>query len=254
MRRLMIALLAPIVLLVFPAVLRAQRFQFGTDLVDDTERGRVNGGYATGVMDVVINGNVLTAILRNTSPDSENFGGDPQLSSPAITQFGFDLQGSDGGVLSLSNWELKAFDESGAEVSLGREGMFSWWRTTTADGSLVVKMSRLAEWFGMELYNPEASGGFAKARPSYFTQAVLTATFESPVNLIEHVAANFSPVVRFGSFGSSRGGVDLPGFRVGHSPEPGSLIVWGIGLLGAMGCCFWRRRRLTSAATTACKQ
>ena len=41
---------------------------------DTAESGYEGAGHAAADLDIVIDGNQLTAILRNTSPDAENFG------------------------------------------------------------------------------------------------------------------------------------------------------------------------------------
>jgi hypothetical protein len=80
----------------------AQEFYFGTGPV-------AGGGNAMAEIEISINGQELTAIIRNTSPDQSNYGGDSSLLSPTISGFVFDLVSSSGESLVLEDWSLTAY-------------------------------------------------------------------------------------------------------------------------------------------------
>ena len=216
----------------------AQEFDFGTDLIDGVESGRAGGGFATGYMDFAIDGNQLTAVLRNTSPEVENFGGDPAIGSPVIRRTDFDLRDVVGEALQLLSWELTAFDAAHEAVVLGSDlngGVDEWRMTQREDGSFRVK-SRGSGTPTAPIYNPNASGGFATSA-IYYSDAVLTATFNATIG-----ATDLKPELRFKYLGENGIATTLTGIAlpvVATQPEPSSVLVWG----GLIAACGWRWRR-----------
>ena len=209
----------------FSASAGAQEYDFGTGLV-------AGGGNALAEIDISINGQELTAVIRNTSPDESNYGGNPSLLSPSIIGFGFDLVGDFGESLVLEDWSLIAHKDSGRLKELN--GARPKWTDSNTDNSFAF--SAIKDKNG--LYNPEATGGLKNILEyAKFTEAVLTAKFDHSVNLVENLQETFSPFVRFGYVGSAllpqtinTYGTLRTGGGPGHnSPEPGSLLIWALG-------------------------
>jgi hypothetical protein len=203
----------------------------------------VNGGYATAEMDLSINGSTLTAVLRNTSPDSENYLKDPDsLNSPAITGFGFDVRDLDGNAVKPpSSWQLTALDQNGQRVELGSSANRTpdnIWMITQQEDRMDFEISDRSTRYTDALYNPFATGGFGTS-VVYFTEAVFSAMFITPVELIERRSMDFSPMVRFERVGwsSSPVTVSMPA----NSPEPASLVIWCLGVAAAVGFHYRKR-------------
>jgi hypothetical protein len=230
--------------------------QVYTFYFDTTPGSDAYAGHEMAEIEITIAGNELTAIIRNTSPDAENGGGG--LPSPAIIGLGLELQLASGGlgkVLSLNGgWTLDGFEGTAAST----RGTISEWNQVSQVGNL----------FSFEpddategLYNPKTPEGRASDSSVYnFTGnsdgnrgAELTAYFSGPIQLVEPTSGTFSPIVRFGYVGSAQEevvtlGIPIDGFRVvldhiGHSPEPGSLLIWALGIATWVGV-HRRRRRL----------
>lgn len=228
-----VPIIAALVVVSSATLAAAQVFEFGNDLIDGVESGRAGGGFAAGYMDLAIDGNGLTAVLRNTSPDAENFGGDPAIGSPVIRRVDFDLRDVVGEAMELLSWELAAFDAANEAVVLGSDmngGVDGWKMTQRADGSFRVS-SRGKATPTAPLYNTNASGGFANTA-IYYTDAVLTATFAATIG-----ASDLNPELRFKYLGKNGIGRSLAGIAIPVAmvnPEPCSILVWG-GLFAACG-------------------
>ena len=230
----------------------AQEYTYGTDLIFDEElgmerlSGALNGGYATAYMGFMLDGNTLSSVLRNTSPDADNWGGDSTLGSPAVTKIKFEAVTAAGSSATLATWELRALDQNENEVILGRNGGGSsnlWKISQLNDGTFRLNSKRSRREARAPIYNPNATGGFATTGDQFFTDAVFTATFNTNLG-----SADLNSTVRFEYIGSpgvlkTLSGVSLP--TVIHQPEPGSLVVWAVGGILATACYRRRRRRIS---------
>lgn len=156
------------------AVAGAQEYYYGTGPV-------AGGGNALAEIEISINGQELTAIIRNTSPDASNYGGDSSLLSPTISGFGFDLVSDSGESLVLEDWSLTAYKNSGRTRVLSNASDPKW-ETSSTDNTF--SFNTIKDKNG--LHNLDASGGLAnKPEWAKFTEAVLWASFDGPVNLVE---------------------------------------------------------------------
>lgn len=224
-----------------------QRGESSSSGLDDWQA--TYGANATAEIDIWINGQVLTAIIRNTSPDEDNYGGNPDSRSPSIVGFGFDVVGDSGASVGLDNWTLTTNKVSGDPEWLDQTAK---WSDSNTDN--------LFEFMANEdedgLYNPEATGGWAgePAEPNNVIETILVATFDDTVNLVESFPEAFTPFVRFGNVGSAQDAQTFtvvgtlrvdPGGSGNHSPEPASVFVWTLGIATCVGMRMRRRWRST---------
>jgi hypothetical protein len=223
-------------------------FSFDTDAVYG------GAGHGTAEIDIYITGSQLTAIIRNTSPDAENYGSGSGLQSPAIIGWGLELE-SGGSPLVMTSWLTKGFKGTGVFKRIA-----TWNEEYSQEGNL-FSFSPTRDKHGF--YNPEATGGLTnkpdRDRANFTGDstgnigAVFTAEFDGPINLVERMSMPFSPFVQFGFVGSAEAPQTVTTFAVttfgtpivtgggGHTPEPSSLLIWALGIAICMRVN--RRRR-----------
>jgi hypothetical protein len=192
----------------FIATAGAQEFDFGTGPV-------AGGGNAMAEIEITIVGRQLTAVIRNTSPDLDNYGGNSSLLSPAISAFGFDLVGSSGESLVLEDWSLTAYKNSGRTRTLSDAANPKWETSTSGD---TFSFDTINDKNG--LYNSGASGGLMNSlKNAKFTEAVLELTFNDTVALVDGGPGGNDPG------GNDPGGNDPGGSDPGGSdPGPGGTV------------------------------
>lgn len=203
-------------------------FIFGSALhanaLSYTFSGSAEGGTGSASMVIEISGNILTATIYNTSPTTIDDG--DAANSPGITGFGFDVFGEL--TTDLSVWTLTAYDVSGNLQTIGgSEVSGDWTLTDSFNGISLDYIFNIGNVKGA-LYNPDATSGLA-ATPNYFTEATLTLTFEDDISSI--LLGNL--MVRMKNVGlGGKGSLKLSSTTPSPVPEPASIFLFGLGLIG----------------------
>ena len=216
-----VLLLSPILIFSLASSVQALPFTFS---------GSDEGGTATGILDFAgLRTNSWTITINNTSPILLDDLSDSN--SPAITGIGFDID-PDWGV---SSWTLSALDSDGNPVIIPN------WQVQESGNVGSIHLDILAtnpNGSKGGLYNPEATGPFG-GPPRYFTTATLAIDFGGATDLV--VSGNPSPFARWQNVGEDGEG-SLKTFGASPVPEPSSLMLLGVGLLG-IGTYGFKRKR-----------
>ncbi len=164
------------------------------------------GGSFSAIMDLSVSGNSITARIENSS----NIVG--------IEGFGFRI-GNYADALPVS-WSLEAMDASGNIVTMGPGGSIDgWYRGSYLNLNLFVLASNST----YDLYNPALRSAFPSG---FFTTAILYMKFAGAPQL--DILVN--PQMKVASPGLNFFYVEGKGENK-PVPEPGTLLLLGIGLL-----------------------
>lgn len=211
------------------------------------------GGTGSATMDIKIVGNTLTLTLDNTSPTTLN---SPLTgaNAPGILGFGFNLADP---LPTLISWALTGYADAAQTtlVTLGDSvppSGDSWVLGTTIAGVTMDFLPNSNEG-GVKgaIYNPAATAGLA-ALPNYFSTATLVMNFASAPVLaplpsgvfvrMQNVGLNGAGSLKL--FGTPNGPDDPP---IATTPEPTSMAIFGIGLVGCSAYKLRRRRQRAAA-------
>ncbi len=175
-------------------------------------------GTGTATMDITIAGNVVTAVLDNTSPttldDGHTNGDGTTDNAPGIVGFGFNL---DPDTLSLASWSLVALESDGVTMTtIGSDAGLAgetWEMTNFLAGISLDYLPQTTSGTSGAIYNPAMIGSSALASlPNYFTTATLTLTFAPGSTPELNTDDEFSPFVRMQNVGvDGDGSLKLPG-------------------------------------------
>lgn len=188
-------------------------------------------------------GNVVEVSLNNTSPILNLSG----PNSPGIAGFGFNFLPDGFEISDLQSWSLSAQD-GGTTVQVGGStcAACDWILGTFQDGTTLEFLPQLDNGVDGALYNPLATSVPGGANDSYFTEAILTLDFKDSLAVTDIASA----YVRMKNVGRDGGGsLKLTGTPNGNGgggnvPEPGSLGLLGIALIGMLSS---RRRKSPQA-------
>jgi hypothetical protein len=201
------------------------------------------GGTGSATMDITIVGDILTLTLDNTSPITLD--GGSGVNTPGITGFGFNLDS----ILGVDSWELTAYATQSAVtttiIGSSSDPSLAWDLGITQAGVTMDYLNHTKNVKGA-LYNPDATNGFA-ADPNYFTTAILTIDFSGvPVLDLTPDAIGSgltgSTYVRFMNVGLNGEG----SLKLTPVPEPGTMVLLGVGLLGL--AIYGKRRKNNTEA------
>ena len=216
-----VLLLSPLLILSLASSALALPFTFS---------GSDAGGTAFGTLDFAgLGTSEWTITINNTSPTLLDDLSDSN--APAITGIGFDIDPDRG----FSSWELSARDSDDNPVTIPN------WQVQETENVGSIHLDILATTLkGSKggLYNPETTGPFG-GPPRYFTTATLAIVFEGDTDLV--VSGNPSPFARWQNVGEDGEG-SLKTFGASPVPEPSSLMLLGVGLLG-IGTYGFKRKR-----------
>ena len=188
----------------------------------------VAGGVGSAEWDLVdVDGVSWEIKIYNTSPTT--LIGDIGINSPGITGLGFDLEQGD---LGISSWSLQADDSGGTLLTIGGSGSSTGdWALGAGSGDVVLDFNAsTTSGSSGALYNPLAISGFG-GPPHYFTEAILSITWDSDASLIAESAFVRMQNVALDGDGS---------LKMNPVPEPATMFLLGTGLISLAG--FGRKR------------
>ncbi len=230
-----------------------------------TFTGSASGGVGSAQLGITVteSGGITTVVadIWNTSPTTYGSG---QTNLSAITGFGFDVT-PDKPFLTYSivarQWDGSAF----SDVVIGdTDPSGNLWNLLQDGGSGQLNVDMFADngtGVADALYNPAIAGDPAIGSTNpFFTEARLTITFESPLQVkwgysdqpgYEGNGDYVTPFVRMqrvGDGGSLKLEPDGPP-QAAVVPEPTSVLIWSVG--AGVGLLFALRRRKSSAPLAA---
>lgn len=216
--------------------------------------GTTNDGTGSATMEIDVVGNTLTLRLDNTSPTTLN--SSAGSNAPGIVAFGFNLAGP---LPALVSWALTAYVDAAQTtlLTLGESAEpagDNWLLGSTIDGVTMdfLPRSNVGGAKGA-IYNPEAIGGLA-ALPNYFSTATLVLSFASPPVLEPLPSGVFMRMQNVGREGGGSlklFGTPADGPPIINNPEPGSMVLFGIGLVVCSCAYAVRQRRRKGVAAAA---
>jgi len=207
-KKLLISVVGLLVSFALAASANALSYQFSGDAY---------GGIASATMEVTITGNQVTIAIDNTSPRKTNDA--LSYNSPAINGFGFNL----GSLVKPSEWVLSARKTSAGDISTisgsatGTKGLWDYGTNPAASLNFMFTTGYYIQGY---LLNPVA--GPSGLGGPFYTTAILTMTFN------QNVEGFTDPLISFTNVGTGGKGE----LTLTPTPEPGTLLLMGIGLIG----------------------